>query len=136
MEEKGKKKIGFFGRLKKSIFELEDYVFFLGEKLTVAFKYFFVLMFFISVIFSLIVTYKSKSIIDRGCSYLVKEMPNFEYKDGSLNFKEIVKAYDHDYNFSFIADTTENIGKEKIKKYKDEIYTSGDYGVLLLKNEL
>ena len=40
MEQK-EKKLGFFARLKKAIFELEDYGFFLGEKLTVAFKYFF-----------------------------------------------------------------------------------------------
>ena len=131
-----KETIGFFKRLKKAIFELEDYGFFLGEKLTVAFKYFFVLMFLISVIFSLTVAYKSSNVINRGYNYIANEMPEFEFKDGTLNFKEVVKAYDHDYNFSFIADTTENIQKEKIKEYKDEIYKGGDYGVLLLNNEL
>lgn len=136
MEANKTEKIGFFKRLKKAIFELEDYGFFLGEKLTVAFKYFFVLMFLISVIFSLTVAYKSSNVINRGYNYLANEMPDFEYKDGTLNFKETVKAYDHDYNFSFIADTTENIQKEKIKEYKDEIYKGGDYGVLLLNNEL
>ena len=136
MEANKTEKIGFFKRLKKAIFELEDYGFFLGEKLTVAFKYFFVLMFLISIIFSLTVAYKSSNIINRGYNYLVNEMPDFEYKDGTLNFKEIIKAYDHDYNFSFIADTTEKIQKEKIKEYKDEIYKGGDYGVLLLNNEL
>ena len=93
-------------------------------------------MFLISIIFSLTVAYKSSNIINRGYNYLVNEMPDFEYKDGTLNFKEIIKAYDHDYNFSFIADTTEKIQKEKIKEYKDEIYKGGDYGVLLLNNEL
>ncbi len=129
-------KIGFFKRLKKAIFELEDYGFFLGEKLTVAFKYFFTLMFLVSVIFSFVVTYKSSNVINRGYNYLTNEMPEFEYKDGELNFKEITKAYDHDYGFSFIADTTENVPNEKIKEYKDEIYKAGDYGILLLKNEL
>ena len=134
--EKKEERIGFFKRLKKAIFELEDYGFFLGEKLTVAFKYFFVLMFLISVIFSLTVAYKSASVVDRGYNYLANEMPEFEFKDGRLSFKEIVKAYDHDYNFSFIADTTDGIKKDKIKEYKDEIYKGGDYGVLLLNNEL
>lgn len=135
MKQKAKQ-IGFFKRLKKAIFELEDYGFFLGEKLTVAFKYFFVLMFLVSVVFSLTVTYKSSSVINRGYSYLVNEMPEFEYKDGLLNFKDVVKAYDHDYGFSLIADTSENVKKEKIKEYKDEIYKAGDYGILLLDNEL
>lgn len=128
--------IGFFKRLKKAIFELEDYGFFLGEKLTVAFKYFFVLMFLVSIIFSLTVAYKSSSVVNTGYNYLVNEMPEFEFKDGGLNFKEVVKAYDHDYGFSLIADTTENLQKEKIKEYKEEIYKGGNYGVLLLKNEL
>lgn len=136
MEAKKEEKIGFFKRLKKAIFELEDYGFFLGEKLTVAFKYFFALMLLVSVIFSLTVTYKSSNVISRGYNYLVNEMPEFEYNEGKLNFKEVVKAYDHDYKFSFIADTSEDIQKEDIKKYKDDIYKAGDYGVLLLKNEL
>lgn len=135
MEQKAKQ-IGFFKRLKKAIFELEDYGFFLGEKLTVAFKYFFVLMFLVSIIFSLTVTYKSSSVINRCYSYLVNELPEFEYKDGLLNFKDVIKAYDHDYGFSFIADTSENVKKEKIKEYKDEIYKAGDYGILLLDSEL
>ena len=36
-------------------------------------------------------------------------------KDGVLNFKENVKAYDHEYGFSFITDTSENVKKEKSK---------------------
>ncbi len=128
--------MGFFRRLKKAVFELEDYGFFLGEKLTVAFKYFFTLMLIVSIIFSLTVIYKSSTIINTGYSYLVNEMPEFEFKDGMLNFKEIVRAYDHEYGFSFIADTTENLQKEKVKEYKTEIYKGGDYGVLLLDDEL
>ena len=144
MEEKKKEqkvelkteKMSFFKRLKKAIFELEDYGFFLGEKLTVAFKYFFVLMFIVSTVFSLTVTYKSSEIINKGYNYLVNEMPEFEFKDGLLSFSDIVKAKDHEYGFSLIADTREDIKIDTIKEYKDEIYNGGNYGVLLLDNEL
>ena len=81
MEQK-ETKLGFFSRLKKAIFELEDYGFFLGEKLTVAFKYFFILIFIISVIFSLSVTYKSFEIVKTAHNYINNELPDFEYKDG------------------------------------------------------
>ena len=139
VEKKNTQKLeqmGFFKRLKKAIFELEDYGFFLGEKLTVAFKYFFTLMFVVCIVFSLSVFYKGSNIINTGYNYLVNEMPEFEFKDGILNFKEVVKAYDHEYGFSFIADTTKDLQNEKIKEYKTEIYKSGDYGILLLDNQL
>jgi len=38
------KKIGFFDRLKVAIFKLEDYGMFLGERISTAFKYFFILV--------------------------------------------------------------------------------------------
>ena len=45
MEGNQNNKIGFFKRVKKAIFELEDYSSFLGEHLTIAFVYFFKLVY-------------------------------------------------------------------------------------------
>lgn len=135
MEQK-ETKLGFFSRLKKAIFELEDYGFFLGEKLTVAFKYFFILVFLVSVIFSLAVTYKCSDAINKTFSYVENELPEFEYKDGSLHFNNVVDAYDHDYGFTLLADTTENLSEEKIKEYKNKVYEQGNYGAVLLKTKL
>ena len=135
MEQK-EKKLGFFARLKKAIFELEDYGFFLGEKLTVAFKYFFVLVFFVSIIFSFSVVYKSTDAISRAYSYVENELPEFDYKDGNLHFNNVIDAYDHDYGFSLIADTSENISEEKISEYKNKVYKQGEYGAFLLKNNV
>ena len=92
MEQKGTK-IGFFARFKKAIFELEDYGFFLGEKLTVAFKYFFVLVFLVSIIFSVAVVYKSTDAISKAYSYIENELPEFNYKDGNLHFDNVMEAY-------------------------------------------
>lgn len=135
MEQK-ETKLGFFARLKKAIFELEDYGFFLGEKFTVAFKYFFILVFLVSVIFSFSVTYKSSEAIHKTYSYVENELPEFEYKDGSLHFDNVVDAYDHDYGFTLLADTTDNLPEEKIKEYKNKVYAQGNYGIVLLKNKL
>ena len=132
MEQK-ETKLGFFARLKKAIFELEDYGFFLGEKLTVAFKYFFLLVFFVSIIFSVSVVYKSYDAISKAYSYVENELPEFDYKDGNLHFDNVIDAYDHDYRFSVLADTSEEISDEKISEYKNKIYKQGNYGVLLLK---
>lgn len=135
MEQK-ETKIGFFKRLKKAIFELEDYGFFLGERLTVAFKYFFVLIFAVSLIFSLIITYRVSDAINKAYSYIVNELPDFEFKDNSLNFENKLDAYDDDYHFSLLADTTENLSEETIKEYKNKIYSRSNYGMILLKNEV
>ena len=135
MEQKGIK-LGFFARLKKAIFELEDYGFFLGEKLTVAFKYFFLLVFFVSIIFSFTVVYKSTDAISRAYSYIENELPEFDYKDGNLHFDNPIDAYDHEYRFSLLADTSENISEEKISEYKNKVYKQGNYGALLLKNNV
>lgn len=135
MEQK-ETKLGFFARLKKAIFELEDYGFFLGETLTVAFKYFFLLIFFVSVIFSFSITYKSYDAINRTYNYVRNELPDFKYNDGSLHFDNVIDAYDHDYGFTLLADTTENLSEEKIKEYKNKIYKQGNYGTVLLKNRL
>lgn len=135
MEQK-ETKLGFFSRLKKAIFELEDYGFFLGEKLTVAFKYFFILIFIISVIFSLSVTYKSFEIVKTAHNYINNELPDFEYKDGSLHFDNVVDAYDHNYKFTLLADTTDKLSEEKIKEYKNKVYKQGNYGAILLKTKV
>ena len=134
MEQK-ETKIGFLKRLKKAIFELEDYGFFLGERLSVAFKYFFILVFIVSLIFSLVLTYKCSSAINKAYSYIIKELPEFEFKDNTLHFEKGIDAYDYDYEFRLFADTTDNLSEEKINEYKNIIYSNGDYGIILLNEK-
>ena len=129
-------KIGFFKRFKKAVFELEDYGFFLGEKLTVAFKYFFTLIFVISLIFSVAVTNKAVNIVNKVYSYLVNELPDFEFKDNKLTAKENICAYDEEYEFTFLIDTTESLTESEIKNYKDKVYSQGGNGLIFLKDKL
>lgn len=135
MEQK-ETKIGFFKRLKKAIFELEDYGYFLGERLTVAFKYFFLLLLLVSIVFSVAVTYKCFDALNKAYSYINNELPEFEYKDGALNMEKIVDAYDHDYGFTLLIDTNNNLSENKLKEYKNKVYSQGGYGIIFLNDKL
>lgn len=134
MEQK-KEKIGFFRRLKKAIFELEDYGTFVCEKLTVAFKYFFLLILLVSIIITIFATYDFSKKISKVYNYIENELPDFIYSEGKLNFKDYIEGYDHDYKFRLIINTEENVLQENIKKYRNKIYSDGQ-GVLLLKDKL
>ena len=134
--EKKEAKIGFFKRFKKAIFELEDYGYFLGETLTDAFKYFFTLAFVVSLIFSIVITFKITDVANKANSYIVNELPDLEFKENNLNFNTNISAYDEEYNFSFLVDTTENLSEEEVKSYKDKVYSQGGYGLVLLKDKM
>lgn len=124
-------KIGFFGRIKLAIFKLEDYGMFLGERLSVAIKYFFLLLLLVTVITAIASTYDYSRMIDKVNNYVQNELPDFSYENGKLNFSEKVDAYDNDYEFTLIAYTQEEISEDVIKEYKNRT----TFGVILLQNK-
>ena len=130
-----KDKVGFFERLKIAIFNLENYGMFLGESLTVAFKYFFLLMFVITLIISGVETYNFSRQVNKSYSYIENELPDFKYSDGIVEFENVIEAYDSDYDFRLFINTDENIDKEVINNYKNKIYDSG-YGIIALRDKL
>lgn len=132
--EESKQKIGFLKRLKIAIFKLEDYGFFLGEKFKVALKYFLLLMLLISMVVSAVDTYTISKMLNKGKIYLENEFPEFTYEDGSLKLDEKIDAYDHEYEFKLLVDTTENLSDEEIKNYKTQTYNH-PYGIILLKDK-
>lgn len=136
MEEKTikKDKKGFFSRLKTAVFKLEDYGSFLGETPTTAFKYFFLLILFVSVIVVGISTYDFAKMTNKIYSYLENELPDFSFADGNLNFPSYVEAYDHDYDFKLIINTNE-ITEENLEEYKNKLYDA-EQSVILLKDKL
>ena len=134
MEGNQNNKIGFFKRLKKAIFELEDYGYFLGEKLTVAFKYFFKLMLLISIVVTFAATYESAKMYDRAYDYIKNELPNFEFSDNTLKCNEYAEGFDHEFNFRIIINTDTNLNEDTIKEYKKKIKNDGN-GILLLKDK-
>ena len=130
-----KEKLGFFKRLKKAIFELEDYGFFLGEKLGVAFKYFFTLAFLVSVILSVAITFNLGKRYNVAYDYIKNELPDFKLENNVLDFNEVINAYDHEYKFRLIIDT-KDVYDEKINEYKNAIYATENGGLILLKEKM
>ncbi len=126
------KKIGFFQRLKMAIFKLEDYGMFLGERISVAFKYFFILILLVSIIISIATTYDFFRMINKMNLYIKNELPEFIYEEGKLHFDQIVDAYDHDYDFGLIINTDSNITEETLKEYKNKLNKSG---IIILENK-
>ena len=82
------KKVGFFTRLKVAIFKLEDYGIFLGERISVALKYFFILILLVSIIISMATTYQVFKMTNKLTNYIQNELPDFTYENGKLNFSE------------------------------------------------
>lgn len=134
MEENKKQKIGFFKRLKIAIFKLEDYGFFLGERFKVALKYFLLLMLLISIVVSAVDAYTISKMLSKGKVYLENEFPEFTYEEGVLNLNEKIDAYDHEYEFKLLVDTTENLSDEEIKDYKTKT-KNNPYGIILLRDK-
>lgn len=119
------KKINFFGRLKIAIVKLEEYGRFLEEKTFIAIKYFLLLAFIFATSLAGIQTYLFSQAANRGYSYIKNELPEFSYENKKLNFENTINAYDEKLDFYLIADTTENLEKEKIEEYKKNVKSSG-----------
>ena len=124
------KKIGFFKRVKMSIFDLEKYTIFLNEKLSIALKYFLKLLLILVAIFSITTTVQFVQRIDVLFNYVKNEFPNFEYKDGTLSVDSFVNAYDKTYDAKLIVDTGD-VAEEKITEYNDLAEENGISAVML-----
>lgn len=122
------KKIGFFARIKKSIFKFDEYEKFLEEPLGKAFKYFFKLMLVFSLLVTVALTYKLGIAVNKVIYAFESEFPNFTIKDGVLDIeeKDKIEYYLEDYNLKFVMDETV------------ENYTENDYenSVIMLKNSM
>lgn len=129
------KKLSFFGRIKTAIFKLENYGTFIGEKLSVSVKYFFLLILVISIAISILDTYNFGKMINKAYNYIKNEMPDFSYENGLLKTNEITQAYDDEYKFYLYINTNDNIDNDTIKDYKTHIYDNG-FGIILLNDEI
>lgn len=128
----GDTKIGFFTRLKIAIFKLEDYGTFLGERVSVALKYFFTLILLVSIIISIATTYQISKMTNKLSKYIRDELPDFTYEDGKLDFSEKVNAYDNDFEMAFIVDTVNEIDEKTLSDYKNNVI---EYGIILLADK-
>ena len=119
------KKINFFQRLKIAIFNLDEYGIFIEEKVKVAIKYMFIIVVFASMILSIIMTMEYSKELSKGLEYFQNEFPNFKFEGTNLKLDNYVEGYDEEYNVKIIADTTDDLEKEKINEYLKQAKDNG-----------
>lgn len=129
------KKVNFFNRVRIAIFKLEDYGLFLGERFSVALKYFLLLICIVSLIMTSLDSYDFNKMINKVYSYIESELPDFSYENEKLAVENVVEAYDEEYNFKLIIDTDSEITEDTIVKHKNKIYDSG-FGLLALEEKV
>lgn len=127
--------IGFFERIKRSIFNVEKYGEFLLEKTGVSIKYFFLLTFILSVILAGVTTYHMTILVNKAFNYIKNEMPDFTYENGIVNFESYAEGYDKDNDFYDIIDTNPEVTDEAVESHIKKI-KNYKAGVIFLANEV
>ncbi len=127
-------KLGFFKRVQIAIFKLEEYGVFLGERLSKSFKYFFLLVLLMTFAIVIADGYNFWQMINTGVSYIKNELPEFSYNDGIIKFDNNVDAYDHNYNFKLYINTDDEVSKETLELYKNDL-NSVETGLIILKDK-
>lgn len=128
-------KIGFFERIKRSIFNVEKYGEFLLEKTSVSVKYFLLLTFIISIVLAAVTTYHFSKLVNKAFNYITDELPNFTYNDGVVSFDKYAEGYDEENDFYDIIDTNPKITDESVEEHIKKIkkYSSG---IIFLSEEI
>lgn len=119
------KKQNFFKKVYNSITNFESYKEFYLEVISKPIVYLIKLSLILSLIVSIFFVYKLSEEIK---NILVNELPNFEYKNGILNFEDTVNIEQEDN--LFIIDTSLE-SDEAINKYKETIGLYGNVAVFL-----
>lgn len=135
MEENKVKKIGFFKRIKISIFNLENYKIFIEEKFSKALKYLLLLIVIATAILSVASTIKVSEEFSKFANYLKTDFPDFEFKDGILDVSKKVESYDKEYDARLIVDTSGNVSPDTLEEYKKKSKESV-YSVILLRDKM
>ena len=127
------KRPNFFKRIFISIFKLEDYGMFLGERVSVAIKYGLLLLALLSFIISLSLTFYAYDEIRTGINYLKNDMSDFVVSPDGAEFGEEVKAYDEKYKFRLVT-TNSEMSDDLVKQARNDS-TDEDDIMILTKNE-
>ena len=138
IEEKKKehrevKGIGFFKKIKYSIFNIEKYPEMATEGIGNTLSYIAKLVMILAVVLSLWILYQTYQMINDGTSYLENEFPDFSYNDGTLTVDSEETIIIENEQFGKIIVDTNTDSEETINQYLNEINEYGT-GALILKN--
>ena len=134
-------KIGFFERLKISIFKFEDYARLAAQKISKAVIYMLILMLVFALCVSAATTYKFSQSLNDLANYISNEIETLQFKDGVLSIvptnnkdKPIIIENEELPVGKLIIDTSD-LEQAKIDEYAEQIkhYTSG---IVVLKDKI
>ncbi|MBO5413114.1 MAG: DUF1189 domain-containing protein [Clostridia bacterium] len=116
------RKMGFFTRIKKSIFNFEEYEKFIEEPLKKAFGYFFKLMAIFSLLITIALTYTVNTNVQKIKTAIETEFPNFKVENKTLNIdgQDIFEYYFEDYDLQLIMNVS---GIENVLNENDNCIT-------------
>lgn len=116
------RKMGFFTRIKKSIFNFEEYEKFIEEPLKKAFGYFFKLMAIFSLLITIALTYTVNTNVQKIKTAIETEFPNFKVENNTLNIdgQDIFEYYFEDYDLQLIMNVS---GIENVLNENDNCIT-------------
>ena len=132
-EYKEVKGMGFFKKVKYSIFNIEKYPEMATEGIGNTLSYIAKLVMILAVVLSVWTLYQTYQIINEGTSYLENEFPDFSYSDGTLTVDSEEAIIIENEQFGKIIVDTNTDSEETINQYLNQINEYGT-GALILKN--
>ena len=132
-EYKEVKGMGFFKKVKYSIFNIEKYPEMATEGIENTLSYIAKLVMILAVVLSVWTLYQTYQMINEGTSYLENEFPDFSYSDGTLTVDSEEAIIIENEQFGKIIVDTNTDSEETINQYLNQINEYGT-GALVLKN--
>lgn len=134
-EYKELKGMGFFKKVKYSIFNIEKYPEMAVEGLGKAVSYIAKLVVLLAIVLSVWTLYQTYQMINEGTNYLENEFPDFSYSDGMLSVDSEEAIIVENEQFGKIIVDTNTDSEETINQYLNQINEYGT-GALVLKNRV
>ena len=131
-EYKEVKGMGFFKKVKYSIFNIEKYPEMATEGIGNTLSYIAKLVMILAIVLSVWTLYQTYQMINEGTSYLENEFPDFSYSDGTLTVDSEEAIIIENEQFGKIIVDTNTDSEETINQYLNQINEYGT-GALILK---
>lgn len=134
-QDKEMKGIGFFKKIRYSIFKIEKYPEMATEGFGKAIGYIAKLVVVLAIILAIWTVYQTYEMINEGKGYVESQFPDFSYKDGMLTVDSQESITIDNERFGKIIIDTNTDSEEEINNYVNEINNYGA-GALILKERV
>jgi len=129
-------KLSFWKKLKISIFGLEEYQKLVLQKTSKTIAYIVILMLIFASLLSLATTYKFTQKVNEVKQYIETNIETIQFDNGKITINEKENdQLDMLFDGKVIIDTKENLEKEKINKYEEELNNYYN-GIIILQDRV